>query len=237
VVSDVHSNLESLESALKHVTDDDTVICLGDMVGYGPNPNECVDLLRNRVRHAVLGNHDLAAIENFGIDYFNDAAREAILWTQSVLDDAAKSWLNTLGYELRFPEFLLVHGAPVRYFDYILEKRDAANAFAATDAPLIFIGHTHVAQHWVRDPNGSIGHRHAQKGGELLLEPGKRYIIDVGSVGQPRDMNPDACLVFYEPERKRIEWVRYSYNIARVQRKIRNVRLPEYLADRLRAGR
>lgn len=237
VVSDVHANLESLESAFKQIGEDDVVVCLGDMVGYGPNPNECVDLLHRRAQHAVLGNHDLAAIEGFGIEYFNEAAREAILWTQRVLDENAKSWLNTLGYELRFPEFLLVHGAPVRYFDYILEKRDAANAFAATDAPLIFVGHTHVAQHWVREPNGGIGHRHAQRGGELTLEEGKRYIVDVGSVGQPRDMNPNACFVFYEPERRRVEWIRYSYNIARVQRKIRNARLPSYLAERLRAGR
>ncbi|HEY9086410.1 MAG TPA: metallophosphoesterase family protein [Candidatus Tyrphobacter sp.] len=237
IVSDVHANLESLERAFAHLLPDDVVVCLGDSVGYGPNPNECLALLRARARHAVLGNHDLAALENFGIEYFNDAAREAILWTQGVLDDPGRAWLNTLGYELRFPEFLLVHGAPVRYFDYILEKRAAAAAFEATDSPLIFIGHTHIAQHWVREPNGSLGHRHMQRGGELSIEPGKRYIIDVGSVGQPRDLNPEACFVLYEPERGRIEWVRYDYPIAQVQRKIREARLPAYLADRLQAGR
>jgi diadenosine tetraphosphatase ApaH/serine/threonine PP2A family protein phosphatase len=237
VFSDIHANLESLERAFARLAPDDVVICLGDSVGYGPNPNECLALLRARVRHAVLGNHDLAALENFGIEYFNDAAREAIIWTQGVLDEPGRAWLNTLGYELRFPEFLLVHGAPVRYFDYILEKRAAVTAFDATDSPLIFVGHTHIAQHWVREPNGSVGHRHAQRGGELTLEPGKRYIIDVGSVGQPRDLNPDPCFVFYEPERQHVEWVRYEYPIAKVQRKIRDARLPAYLADRLQAGR
>jgi diadenosine tetraphosphatase ApaH/serine/threonine PP2A family protein phosphatase len=238
IFSDIHSNLESLERAFEHLAPDDVVVSLGDSVGYGPNPNECLALLRPRVRHAVLGNHDLAALENFGIEYFNDAAADAIRWTQKVLDEPSRAWLNGLGYELRFPEFLLVHGAPVRYFDYILDKRRAAEAFAATDAPLIFVGHTHVAQHWTFERAGhSAGHRHMQRGGELALDPGKRYIIDVGSVGQPRDANPHACFVFYEPERRRAEWVRYAYPIARVQRKIREAKLPEYLADRLAAGR
>lgn len=237
VFSDIHSNLESLERAFAQLSLEDVVVSLGDAVGYGPNPNECLAMLRGRARHAVLGNHDLAATEGFGIEYFNDAAAEAIRWTQGVLDAPGREWLNTLGYELRFPEFLLVHGAPVRYFDYILDKRRAAAAFAATDAPVIFVGHTHIAQHWVQEPNGSVGHRHAQRGGELTLDPAKRYIIDVGSVGQPRDANPNASFVFYEPERNRVEWVRYAYPIAQVQRKIREAKLPPYLADRLAAGR
>ncbi len=237
ILSDIHSNLESLQRAFALISPEDVVISLGDVVGYGPNPNEAIALLRSRVRHAVLGNHDLAAIDNFGVEHFNKPARTAIEWTQGVLDHAARAWLDTLGYELRFPEFLLVHGAPVRYFEYILQKRDAAEAFDATDAPLIFVGHTHIAQHWVREPNGSVGHRHAQRGGELTLEQGKRYIVDVGSIGQPRDANPQPCFVYYEPELRRVQWVRYSYPVEQVQRKIRALKLPGYLADRLEAGR
>lgn len=237
ILSDIHSNLESLDNALAQLSPDDAVVSLGDTVGYGPNPNECLTVLRKRATHAVLGNHDLAAIENFGIQYFNDAAAAAIRWTQGVLDAPGRAWLNGLGYELRFPEFLLVHGAPVRYFDYILDKRRAAAAFDATDAPVIFVGHTHIAQHWVRERNGSIGHRHAQRGGELTLDPAKRYIIDVGSVGQPRDANPNPCFVIYDPENRHVEWVRYTYPIPTVQRKIREAGLPPYLADRLAAGR
>lgn len=237
VFSDIHSNLESLDRAFSHLKPGDGVISLGDTVGYGPNPNESLAMLRGRATHAVLGNHDLAAIEGFGIEYFNDAAAAAIRWTQGVLDEAGKQWLNTLGYELRFPEFLLVHGAPVRYFDYILDKRRAAAAFDATDAPVIFVGHTHIAQHWTREKNGSIGHRHMQRGGELTLDPAKRYIVDVGSVGQPRDANPNPSFVFYDPEAARVEWVRYTYPIPTVQRKIREAGLPPYLADRLSAGR
>jgi predicted phosphodiesterase len=237
IVSDIHGNLESLQRALALIGDEYEILCLGDTVGYGPNPNECVKLIRERAAHSVLGNHDLAAIEGFGVEYFNDAAKTAIAWTREVLDEENRAYLNSLAYELRFPEFLLVHGAPVDYFQYILDKRTAARAFAATDAPIVFIGHTHIAEYWVQEPDGSIGHRHMQQGGELVFESGKRYIVDVGSVGQPRDLNPEASLLIYEPEKRRVEWIRYPYPILDVQHKIQHVHLPDYLALRLESGR
>ena len=237
IVSDVHSNIESLQRALSAVSNDDALISLGDVVGYGPNPNECVALLSERCRHAVLGNHDLAAVENFGVDNFNPAARSAIGWTQRMLDDASRTWLNSLPYELRLPEFLLVHGAPVRYFDYILDKDTASKAFARTDARIVFVGHTHIAEYWVREADGSIGHRHMQHGGELKLEDAKRYIIDVGSVGQPRDLNPQPSFAIYDPDRQTVEWIRYEYPIEEVQRKMRAAGLPAYLVNRLSVGR
>lgn len=237
IVSDVHANLESLEGALAAAEPADILVSLGDVVGYGPNPNEVVAILRERCRHAVLGNHDLAALENFGVESFNNAARAAIVWTQGVLDEPSRAWLNALPYELRFPDFLLVHGAPVRYFDYILDKPSAAAAFERTDAPLVFVGHTHIAEYWTCDEDGTIGHKHMQHGGELSLEDGKRYIVDVGSVGQPRDLNPEASFVLYEPQRRRVEWIRYAYPIDQVARKMRAAGLPGYLADRLAVGR
>jgi predicted phosphodiesterase len=237
IVSDIHGNIESLERALALIGDEDTVLCLGDIVGYGPNPNECVRMIRARAQNAVLGNHDLAALENFGVEYFNDAARAAITWTQTVLSDDNRSWLNGLSYELRFPDFLMVHGAPVNYFEYILDKRTAAKAFANTDAPLVFIGHTHIAEYWEQEPDGTVGHRHMQNGGELKLKEGHRYIIDVGSVGQPRDLNPEASFVLYDSEARKVEWMRYPYPISEVQQKIHDVHLPDYLALRLESGR
>jgi predicted phosphodiesterase len=237
IISDIHGNIESLERAFSLMNPEDEVLCLGDIVGYGPNPNECIALLRTRLKHAVLGNHDLAALENFGVEYFNDAARAAIAWTQTVLSDESREWLNGLSYEIRYPDFLMVHGAPVNYFEYILDKRTASKAFALTDAPLVFIGHTHIAEYWVAEPDGSVGHRHMQHGGELKLEEGRRYIVDVGSIGQPRDLNPEASFVFYEPQSRRVEWVRYPYPIREVQEKIHEAHLPEYLAMRLESGR
>lgn len=237
IVSDVHANIDSLQRVLTRIGPDDVLVSLGDVVGYGPNPNECVAALRERATHAVLGNHDLAAVENFGVENFNPAARTAIGWTQGVLDDGAKGWLNSLPYELRLPDFLLVHGAPVDYFEYILDKATAARAFERTDAPIVFIGHTHIAEYWDCDAEGKIGHRHMQQGGELALEADKRYIIDVGSVGQPRDLNPLACYAEYDTDTRLVRWIRYEYPIEEVQRKMRIAGLPAYLANRLSAGR
>jgi predicted phosphodiesterase len=237
IISDVHGNIESLERAFSLMEPEDQVLCLGDIVGYGPNPNECIALLRTRLQHAVLGNHDLAALENFGVEYFNDAARAAIAWTQKVLNEESRAWLNSLSYEIRYPDFLMVHGAPVNYFEYILDKRTASKAFALTDAPLVFIGHTHIAEYWVSQADGTVGHRHMQHGGELRLEEGRRYIVDVGSIGQPRDLNPEASFVFYDPQSRKVEWVRYPYPIREVQDKIHEAHLPEYLAMRLESGR
>jgi predicted phosphodiesterase len=237
IVSDVHANIESLGRVLGALAETDALISLGDVVGYGPNPNECVAALRERVTHAVLGNHDLAAVENFGVENFNAAARAAIAWTQSVLDEPSKSWLDALPYELRLPDFLLVHGAPVDYFDYILDKAAASRAFEATDARLVFVGHTHIAEYWDRDQDGTIGHKHMQQGGELKLEDGKRYIIDVGSVGQPRDLNPMPSYVEYDPSDGTVRWIRYQYPIEEVQRKMAASGLPAYLIDRLSVGR
>ncbi len=236
ILSDVHGNIDSLERALALLAPDDAVVSLGDVVGYGPNPNECVAVLRERARHAVLGNHDLAAVENFGVENFNAAARTAIGWTQGQLDVASRAWLNLLPYELRFPDFLLVHGAPVNYFEYVLDKDAAVRAFDRTDARLVFVGHTHIAEYWVRDADG-IGHKHMQHGGELRLEDGKRYIVDVGSVGQPRDLNPQASFVLYDDASQTVRWVRYDYPIADVQRKMRDAGLPSALIDRLGVGR
>jgi diadenosine tetraphosphatase ApaH/serine/threonine PP2A family protein phosphatase len=237
IVSDIHSNIEALEAAFAHIEADDVVLCLGDIVGYGPNPNECVARIRERAAVTVLGNHDLAAIDNFGIQYFNPAAREAMRWTQAVLDPDHLRWLNELGYEYRLPDCLLVHGAPQEYFEYILDKGGAARAFEATEAPLIFIGHTHIAEYYALRPDGAIEHRHLQQGGELTLQPGYRYIVNVGSVGQPRDLNPEASFGVYDLTARTVTITRFSYPIARVQEKIVQAQLPDALARRLLVGR
>lgn len=237
IVSDVHSNIEALDAALSLVRDEDGLLCLGDIVGYGPNPNECVERIRARATATVLGNHDVAAIDNFGLAYFNPAAREAMRWTQSVIRDENVNWLNSLGYEFRMPEYLLVHGAPRNYFEYILDKPGAARAFEATDSPLTFIGHTHIAEYYALRPDGSIEHRHLQTGGTIALEPGVRYVVNVGSVGQPRDLNPDGSFAFYDPDARTVTIERFPYPIALVQEKIASAHLPPALARRLLVGR
>jgi diadenosine tetraphosphatase ApaH/serine/threonine PP2A family protein phosphatase len=237
ILSDIHSNIEALDAALTLIGPDDVVWCLGDIVGYGPNPNECVAKIASRASATVLGNHDVAAIDNYGLAYFNPAAREAMRWTQKVLAPEHTTWLNSLGYEYRVPECLLVHGAPRNYFEYILDKAGAARAFAATDAPVIFIGHTHIAEYYALGADGAIAHKHLQDGGTLELAADTRYVINVGSVGQPRDMNPRASFGFFDPAARTVSVVRFDYPIARVQEKIVAAHLPEALARRLLVGR
>lgn len=237
IISDIHGNLESLQKVLSLVSPDEKVLCLGDIVGYGPNPNECVRLVRERATDVVLGNHDVAAVDNFGVEYFNQAARRAIEWTQRVIDADAVAWLNGLSYEVRHPAFLMVHGAPVHYFEYLLDKRQARAAFDRTDARVIFVGHTHIAEYYALGTDGTIDHAHMQTGGKLQLQDGIRYIVDVGSVGQPRDLNPHPCFVRYDDEKNTVEWVRYEYPIADVQAKIVQAELPAALAARLDVGR
>ena len=237
VVSDVHSNIEALDAAFAELRDDDALLCLGDIVGYGPNPNECVEKIRARATATVLGNHDVAAIDDFGLAYFNPAARAAMKWTQGVLTSENRDWLDGLGYEFRMPDFLLVHGAPVNYFEYILDKAAAARAFAATDAPIVFIGHTHIAEVYALLADGSIEHAHLQHGGEIALQDGVRYVINVGSIGQPRDLNPQTSFGFYDSTARTVTIRRLTYPIERVQEKIVDAKLPEALARRLTVGR
>jgi diadenosine tetraphosphatase ApaH/serine/threonine PP2A family protein phosphatase len=237
LISDIHANVESLEAVLAHIPADRRVLCLGDIVGYGPNPNECVALVRSRAHATVLGNHDVAAVDGFGIEYFNPAARTAIEWTRGVIDPDHAAWLDGLAYEMRTDDYLMVHGAPVDYFKYILDKRDAARAFEATDAPLIFVGHTHVADYYALGPGGAIEHAHRQRGGRLDLEPERRYIVNAGSVGQPRDLNPAASFATYDSSERSIVWERVAYPIATTQEKIEAAHLPDVLAKRLAVGR
>ena len=238
IISDVHGNVEALDVALTHVAADDVVWCLGDVVGYGPNPNECVSKVRQRTGVGVMGNHDLAAIENFGIEWFNPAAAEAIRWTQGVLSKESAEWLGTLTYEHRDGDRLLVHGAPAPdYFAYILDKESAQRAFESTDARLIFVGHSHLAELYALAPDGTIAHRHFQYGGTADLDDASRYILNAGSIGQPRDLNPQPSLAFYDPAARTFEVMRFDYAIEAVQEKIECAHLPPVLARRLGLGR
>lgn len=171
------------------------------------------------------------------MQYFNPAAREALRWTQSVLTPENVQWLDGLAYEFRLPELLMVHGAPVNYFEYILDEAGAARAFRATDAPLILIGHTHVAEAYALHPDGTIVRHGFRGGGTLQLEPETRYLVNVGSVGQPRDLNPQASFAFFDPQARTVTIERYEYPIAQVQEKIEEAHLPEALARRLVFGR
>ncbi len=239
IVSDVHGNIESLERAFSLMEPDDQVLCLGDIVGYGPNPNECIALLRTRAASMQcweITTSRRSKTSAWSISTTRRARRSP--GRRSVLNDESRAWLNSLSYEIRYPDFLMVHGAPVNYFEYILDKRTAAKAFALTDAPLVFIGHTHIAEYWVPEPDGNVGHRHMQHGGELRLEEGRSATSSMSAASGSRATSiREASFVFYDPQSRKVEWVRYPYPIREVQDKIHEAHLPEYLAMRLESGR
>jgi diadenosine tetraphosphatase ApaH/serine/threonine PP2A family protein phosphatase len=237
ILSDIHANIEALSAVLAKLAPSDELWCLGDIVGYGPNPNEAVAAIAARARLCILGNHEVAALDGVGLEYFNDFAAEAIEWTQGILRAEHRAYLNGLGYEIRAGDFLLVHGAPVTYFEYIFDVDDAQRAFAATDARLIFVGHSHVAESYALETGGAISHRHYQQGGTLALDPALRYIINVGSVGQPRDLNAEASFAIFDRAAQTVVWRRVPYDIAAVRAKIAAAKLPEALGTRLLSGR
>jgi diadenosine tetraphosphatase ApaH/serine/threonine PP2A family protein phosphatase len=238
IISDVHGNLEALDAVLARVAPDEELLCLGDVVGYGSQPNECVDRVRARAAVCILGNHDVAAVDGYGLQYFNPYAKEAMAFTQRVLAPDRVAWLDGLAYEHRAPAFLLVHGAPVDYFTYILDNAGAQRAFAATDARLIFVGHSHIAEYYEQAPGRrTIVHEHMQRGGTLRLRDGARYVINVGSVGQPRDLNPEASFARYDAAEGSVVWERVPYAVAAAAGKIEAAGLPQWLAARLHDGR
>jgi diadenosine tetraphosphatase ApaH/serine/threonine PP2A family protein phosphatase len=238
-LSDIHANLAALEVAFARLLPDDVVICPGDLIGYGANPNECVALMRERALHTVMGNHDEAGLDLRHATNFNRFALEAIRWTNGVLLPEHRAWLATLPYELRIADFLLVHGSPndPRTFKYIMGESGADAGFGACDDRLIFVGHTHVAGYFERSPSGLVLERRLPYGGTFVLQSECRYIVNVGSIGQPRDHNADPALAFYEPATQTVTIERFSYSIERAQASIRAAGLPEELAARLERGR
>jgi predicted phosphodiesterase len=238
ILSDVHSNFEALQAVLAEVDaiGVDAVLCLGDIVGYGPSPNECCDLLRARDVIAIAGNHDEAAVDGAGAERFNSLARAAIQWTQEHLTPENRAYLAALPRERFLDGFGMVHGAPVHHFDYIMDVLDAKRALELTDQRLTFVGHSHVAEVYYQDAGGRTFQQRLAHGGRIDVVPEFRYIINVGSVGQPRDRNPQASFAWYDAAAGIVEIRRLTYDVDRVQARIASASLPPPLAERLTTG-
>ena len=239
IISDVHSNLEALTAVLAELdsTGVDQLICLGDIVGYGPSPNECCTILRERECIAIAGNHDEAAASESGIDYFSPLAREAIEWNRAALTRDHLAYLAALKRERSFEEgFDIVHGAPVHHFDYILDVIDAQAAFGRTAASLTFVGHSHIAEVYYQDGDGRTYQQRLLHGGRVDISDAYRYIVNPGSVGQPRDRNPQAAFGVIDIAAGYVEVRRVSYDIKSVQERIARTRLPSQLGERLSIG-
>lgn len=232
IFSDVHSNLEALDAVLAALAREkvEKYLSLGDTIGYAANPNECMERIRQLPLVAVAGNHDLAAIGHKILDCLQDAAREAVEWTAPQLTQENKAWIRTLPLVAQEEEAALVHGSLVEpeEFNYTLNLSDIAKNFALMQTPLCFVGHSHHP--WIMEEGAQSAVR------SITYQKEKKYLINAGSVGQPRDGDNRASFCIWDSGTKRIELKRVEYDIRAVQRKIRAAGLPERFAERLEVG-
>ena len=236
ILSDVHANLEALRAVLADAaTRADAVLCLGDTVGYGAEPAACVDLLGDRARAVVAGNHEHGVAGLLDISWFNRWARAAAEWTREQLDDDHRAWLAALPLTHEVDEATLVHASPAQpdEWDYLVSAEDGWAAFPHFTTRWCFVGHSHVPGVWSL---GSSGPDHDRHVGLMRADAGRRYIVNVGSVGQPRDHDPRAAYGLWDAEAGSVELRRVSYDVEAARRKIMAAGLPRFLADRLSAG-
>jgi predicted phosphodiesterase len=236
IFSDLHGNLEATEAVLADARDRECTdyVCLGDIVGYNANPHECVDLVRKMECPVVKGNHDEQASLDESSRGFNPLAETAINWTRDHLDDADKQWLRDLRLTRQVRDFTVVHATldTPEQWGYVFNNLDAIASFTYQHTTLCFFGHTHVAGAFVRDE----GVERVQLD-QLSINPAKKYFINAGSVGQPRDGNWRAAYCIYHADQNRVEQRRVKYDLAAAQKKIITAGLPRLLAERLELGR
>ncbi len=236
VLSDIHGNLEALEAVLADAAERaDTVLCLGDVVGYGADPEACMELIAGRAAALVAGNHEHAVAGLLDLDWFNDYARAAVEWTRDRLDEDHRSYLAALPLVAEVGDATLVHASPERpeEWEYLVSPQDGFAAFPAFATRLCFVGHSHRPAAWSL---GSSGPEFVAGAVELSLESGRRYIVNVGSVGQPRDRDPRAAYALWDADRGRLVIRRVAYDVDTARRKILAGGLPRLLADRLPRG-
>jgi diadenosine tetraphosphatase ApaH/serine/threonine PP2A family protein phosphatase len=235
VLSDIHSNLVALDAVLAAIGPVDAVWQLGDIVGYGPDPNGVVARLSGIGAVGVRGNHDAAALGGDEIDWFNPDARAAMEWTRRAISPATRAWLEVLPERHLEGDFVLVHGSPRDpVWEYVTSVPVARANLAALDAPYGLHGHTHVPVAF-RDDDGRVDPISPARDSTLTLD-GRRVLLNPGSVGQPRDGIPTASWLEIDTDRGRCTWRRVEYDIAAVQRAMSEAGLPARLVGRLSYG-
>ena len=238
VISDIHANLEALEAVSRAISESgaEAIYFAGDVVGYGPDPNECTRWVMENADLAVVGNHDHAAAGLMDAEAFNRNAREAIVWTWSRLEPWAVDYIRCLPYVQSDGNITLAHSSPKgpENWDYIFTLWDAEMNFAHFEGSLCFVGHSHQPVCVGMDPQGTVS---VIPGEAFTVREGWRYLVNVGSVGQPRDGNPDACVAFFDSESSRFNLVRIPYDVGKTQGKMIRSGLPRALAERLAGGR
>jgi predicted phosphodiesterase len=238
VISDIHGNLEAFEGVLSAVSDErvDGYLFLGDVVGYGANPKECIEHLKALDPVILIaGNHEWGTLDKLDASYFNDAAREAVLWTKKVLSEDEKKYLGSFPLAYEDERMTLVHGtlnAPEEFY-YVFDNEDAYVTLSQMKNQVCFIGHSHVPGIFACE--GTKVETIESTG--IRMDGERRYLINAGSVGQPRDGDPRASFVIYDDEELTVEIKRTEYDVKKAQAKILNAGLPASLAQRLSGGR
>jgi predicted phosphodiesterase len=243
VISDIHSNLEAFAAVLEDRAKESlsAIINLGDLVGYNASPAECVDLARRHQMISLQGNHDRAVVRSHFAEGFNILAHQAVLWSASALNPEQKAFLDSLPYTLLlWDRYLLFHGAPDNPEAYIFYLFQAKKAFTymrkrTPGVHIAFFGHTHHRAVWQRDVRGRVQSLPIPRG-PMALDPEEMYLINPGSVGQPRDRQWQASYLILTTDPPAIEFRSIPYDLPLAQTKIREARLPDYLAERLAAG-
>lgn len=239
-ISDIHANLEALEAVIDDISNQniDEIICLGDIVGYGANPNECCEIIKSKCPVTLLGNHDAAAVNQLSTQHFNIHAKIAIEWTSQNLKKESELFLEALPYKATKPSMTLVHATPYEpnMWYYITSLEEAAFNYQFFDTQLCFVGHTHIPIIIVLDKEKEL-YVHQDTSINLDNVKEARLLINVGSVGQPRDRNPNSCYGIFDSDTGVFSYRRISYNIEKTQAKMKKIRMPEFLISRLQDGR
>jgi predicted phosphodiesterase len=241
ILSDIHANWEALRAVLESADGRyDKIVCLGDVVGYGADPNPVIDWVRGHVKDVIRGNHDKACCGLEDTITFNPVARRAAEWTMSELTPENREYLRLLARgPLEVDGFLMVHGSVLDEDEYLIDPYDAVFQFPHVEGRLVFFGHTHVQGGfllWDAAERGQPAQSKSQ-GDVLRIVPGTTQLINPGSVGQPRDFVWQAGYAIYDSGRQIVEFQRCDYDISTAQQKIRDAGLPPALADRLALGR
>lgn len=239
ILGDIHSNLSALDSVLTAVAKEraDLVLSVGDIVGYGAAPRECIALLREHCVRPVLGNHDAACIDLLDTQYFNNYARAAVEWTRGMLSTDERAWLGSLPLVLHLEHCSVAHGTLFRpeLFDYIQNPTDGDPSLEIMPLPVCFVGHTHVPVTLLRLRNNPTRTAYTVED-EIDVEEASRSLVNVGSVGQPRDEDPRAAYALFDSDRGKVWIKRVEYDIASEADRIHKAGLPAMLADRLFLG-
>jgi predicted phosphodiesterase len=241
IVSDIHANWEALQAVLDSCAGDyDDILCCGDLIGYGADPNPVIDWARNHVRVIVRGNHDKASVGLEDLEWFNPIAKAAAMWTQRELTPENADFIRLLPKgPIAVEGFHVLHGSPLDEDEYVVGASDALQALSYVEARLSFFGHTHLQGGFAfRDSTLRILSKpDALERVDMTLQPDTIYMVNPGSVGQPRDGDPRSAFVLYDSGNNRLTYRRLRYDVQTAQTKIRNAGLPTVLAERLLLGR